>query len=111
MLGAPPPIPDARVGFGLGAIILVAAILPAALGASLARLMLVEFVLPGGGRRRGDGWACRRMSWNHPLLSALPFGRSRDGFLRVMIVEDEPIGAAMEMLVQNSGMTHGPYMN
>jgi uncharacterized iron-regulated membrane protein len=42
VLGAPPPIPDARVGIGLGAIILVAAILLPVLGASLIVLALVE---------------------------------------------------------------------
>ena len=42
VLGAPPPIPDARVGIGLAAIILVAAILLPVLGASLIVLALVE---------------------------------------------------------------------
>ncbi len=42
VLGAPPPIPDARVGIGLAAIILLAAILLPVLGASLIVLALVE---------------------------------------------------------------------
>ncbi|HEX5008005.1 MAG TPA: PepSY domain-containing protein [Hyphomonadaceae bacterium] len=42
VLGAPPPIPDERIGLGLAAIILVAAILLPVLGASLVVLALVE---------------------------------------------------------------------
>ena len=42
VLGAPPPIPDARIGIGLGAIILIAAILLPVLGASLVLLAMVE---------------------------------------------------------------------
>lgn len=44
-LGAPPPIPDARVGIGLAAIIIVAAVLLPILGASLLALGLLEFAL------------------------------------------------------------------
>jgi uncharacterized iron-regulated membrane protein len=44
-LGAPPQIPDPRVGFGLAGIIIVAAILLPVLGVSLLVLGLVEFVL------------------------------------------------------------------
>jgi uncharacterized iron-regulated membrane protein len=42
VLGAPPPIPDARVGIGLGVIILIAAILLPVLGASLIVLAVIE---------------------------------------------------------------------
>jgi uncharacterized iron-regulated membrane protein len=42
VLGAPPPIPDARIGMGLAAIILVAAILLPVLGASLLVIAVVE---------------------------------------------------------------------
>jgi uncharacterized iron-regulated membrane protein len=42
VLGAPPPIPDARVGFGLGAIILIAAILLPVLGGSLVVIAMLE---------------------------------------------------------------------
>jgi uncharacterized iron-regulated membrane protein len=42
VLGAPPPIPDARIGMGLAAIILAAAILLPVLGASLIVLALAE---------------------------------------------------------------------
>jgi len=41
-LGAPPPVPDARLGFGLLAIIVLAAALLPVLGASLIVLALVE---------------------------------------------------------------------
>jgi len=42
VLGAPPPIPDARVGFGLGVIIVIAAILLPVLGASLIFIAVLE---------------------------------------------------------------------
>jgi uncharacterized iron-regulated membrane protein len=42
VLGAPPPIPEARIGFGLGAIILAAAILLPMLGTSLIVIALLE---------------------------------------------------------------------
>jgi uncharacterized iron-regulated membrane protein len=42
MLGAPPPIPDGRVGVGLGALILAAAIFLPVLGACLVVIGLVE---------------------------------------------------------------------
>jgi len=42
VLGAPPPIPDARVGWGLGAIIVAAAVLLPVLGASLIVVALIE---------------------------------------------------------------------
>jgi uncharacterized iron-regulated membrane protein len=42
VLGAPPPIPDGRVGFGLGALILVAACLLPVLGACLILIAIVE---------------------------------------------------------------------
>lgn len=44
-LGAPPPIPDARIGLGLGVIIIVAGLVLPVLGASLLALGLIEFVL------------------------------------------------------------------
>lgn len=43
-LGAPPPIPDARIGWGLGAIILACAILLPVLGISLLVLGAVEWI-------------------------------------------------------------------
>ncbi len=42
-LGAPPPVPDTRIGLGLAAIIVVAGMLLPVLGASLIALGLVEF--------------------------------------------------------------------
>ena len=42
VLGAPPPIPDARVGAGLAVIIVIAGLLLPVLGASLIALALVE---------------------------------------------------------------------
>lgn len=42
VLGAPPPIPDSRVGWGLAALILAAAILLPLLGACLIALALIE---------------------------------------------------------------------
>jgi uncharacterized iron-regulated membrane protein len=42
VLGSPPPIPNARVGAGLGALILVAAVLLPVLGASLILIGLIE---------------------------------------------------------------------
>jgi uncharacterized iron-regulated membrane protein len=42
VLGAPPPIPDARVGLGLGIIIITAAVLLPVLGASLIVLAILE---------------------------------------------------------------------
>jgi uncharacterized iron-regulated membrane protein len=45
VLGAPPPIPDARVGAGLAVLILVSAVLLPVLGASLLVLALVEWGL------------------------------------------------------------------
>ncbi len=45
VLGAPPPIPDARIGVGLAVIIVVAALLLPVLGASLIVLALVERLL------------------------------------------------------------------
>lgn len=47
VLGAPPLIPDARVGWGLAAIILVAAVLLPLLGASLLALAILERGLLG----------------------------------------------------------------
>jgi uncharacterized iron-regulated membrane protein len=42
VLGAPPPIPDARVGWGLAAIIIVAAVVLPVLGASLILVAAIE---------------------------------------------------------------------
>jgi uncharacterized iron-regulated membrane protein len=42
VLGAPPPIPDARIGAGLAVMILVAAVLLPVLGASLVILAVIE---------------------------------------------------------------------
>jgi len=42
VLGAPPPIPDARIGWGLAAIIVIAAILLPVLGASLLAIAILE---------------------------------------------------------------------
>lgn len=42
VLGAPPPIPDARLGWGLAAIIVVAAVLLPLLGASLLVIAILE---------------------------------------------------------------------
>jgi uncharacterized iron-regulated membrane protein len=42
VLGAPPPIPEARIGWGLGAMILIAALLLPVLGGSLIVIALVE---------------------------------------------------------------------
>lgn len=42
VLGAPPPIPDARVGAGLGVLILITALLLPVLGMSLVAIALVE---------------------------------------------------------------------
>lgn len=59
VLGAPPPIPDARVGAGLGALILIAALLLPVLGASLIAIALVErgLLARWGGARRWLGLA------------------------------------------------------
>lgn len=45
MLGAPPPIPDARIGLGLAVIIVIAGVLLPVLGASLLVLGLLEYGL------------------------------------------------------------------
>lgn len=60
VLGAPPPIPDARIGAGLAVMILVAAVLLPVLGASLVILAVIERV-PAQCRLRGDGsvWRTR----------------------------------------------------
>jgi uncharacterized iron-regulated membrane protein len=42
VLGAPPPIPDTRIGAGLGVLILIAALLLPVLGASLVAMALIE---------------------------------------------------------------------
>jgi uncharacterized iron-regulated membrane protein len=42
VLGAPPPIPDARIGWGLAALILIAAVILPTLGACLIVIALVE---------------------------------------------------------------------
>jgi len=42
VLGAPPPIPDARIGVGLAVIIVVAGLLLPVLGASLVVLAVIE---------------------------------------------------------------------
>lgn len=44
-LGAPPPIPDARVGWGLGALIVICAVLLPVLGGSLLLIGLIELAL------------------------------------------------------------------
>lgn len=44
VLGAPPPIPDARIGWGLGVLILVCAVLLPVLGISLVVIGAVEWV-------------------------------------------------------------------
>jgi uncharacterized iron-regulated membrane protein len=44
VLGAPPPIPDARIGWGLGALIVVCAVLLPVLGISLVIIGLVEWI-------------------------------------------------------------------
>ena len=57
LLGAPPPIPDARIGAGLGGLILVAAVLLPVLGLSLLAVALVErlFLTRWGAARRWLG--------------------------------------------------------
>jgi uncharacterized iron-regulated membrane protein len=45
MLGAPPPIPDVRIGLGLAVIIVIAGVLLPVLGASLLVLGLLEYGL------------------------------------------------------------------
>jgi uncharacterized iron-regulated membrane protein len=42
VLGAPPPVPDGRIGLGLGALILIAAVLLPVLGACLILIGLIE---------------------------------------------------------------------
>ena len=44
VLGAPPPIPDARIGWGLGALIVVCAVLLPVLGISLVTIGIIEWV-------------------------------------------------------------------
>jgi uncharacterized iron-regulated membrane protein len=44
VLGAPPPIPDARIGWGLAVLIVVSAVLLPVLGISLVVIGLVEWI-------------------------------------------------------------------
>ncbi len=120
VLGAPPPIPDAKVGYGLAILILVAAILLPVLGASLLLLALVErgVLMCWPAARR---WLGLSPAWYFPPLveprrvaprfHPIVAGREACLYCNVMIVEDEPlIGMMMEALVSDiGGETLGVY--